>query len=69
MLITIVSETFSKVMEIKDELSLSEQLYLIQDHIFLIDLSTEFTDKKYIIRLYPDVTQAASDDNELQEEI
>lgn len=56
MLITIVGETFGRVESMKEELSLSEQLFLIQDHLFLIDLKEKFNDKKYIIRLYPDVT-------------
>lgn len=56
MLIVIVSDTFAHVESLKEELALGEQLKLIQDYIFLIDLNEEFNTKKYIIRLYPDST-------------
>lgn len=54
MLIAIMGESFSKVREQIEESQLSEQLGLIEDHIWLLDLNKEFKGQKYIIRLSPD---------------
>jgi len=56
MLIAIMSDTFSTVLAIKDENALKEQANLIDDFIWLVDLTKEFHGKKHIIVLTPDVS-------------
>ena len=56
MLIAMMGETFSKVQLIQEETALLEQVQLIEDHIWLIDLKKEYEYKKYIIRLCPDIS-------------
>ena len=67
MLIAIMGETFSQVREQNEESQLCEQLGLIEDHIWLIDLQKEFKGKKYIISLSPDEVGFDSSNN-IQEE-
>ena len=55
MLIAIMGNTFSKVMDQQVENSLQENLHLIFDHIWLLDLRKEFQNMKYIIRVHPDI--------------
>lgn len=58
MLIAIMGNTFSAVMDAQVETSLLENLHLIFDHIWLLDLNEEFKNMKYIIRVHPDVHHA-----------
>lgn len=61
MIIAIMSNTFGNVMALQQESALSENISLIHDHIWLIDLKKEFEGMKYIIRIAPDL---ALSDNE-----
>lgn len=56
MLIAIMGNTFNDVMEKQVENSLRENLHLIYDHLWLLDLPNEFKDMKYIIVVVPDIT-------------
>jgi hypothetical protein len=55
MIIAIMGNTFGNVMAAQDETSLGENIGLIYDHIWLLDLKEEFKGKKYIIHVKPDV--------------
>ena len=56
MLIAIMGETFSQVQSIQEESALLEQVQLIEDHMWLIDLKKKYEFKRYIIRLTPDIS-------------
>ena len=68
MLIAMMGETFAVVQTIQEETALAEQVQLIEDHIWLIDLKAEYDLKKYIIRLCPDVS-IQSEEESLSDEI
>mgnify|MGYP003945086551 CR=1 FL=1 len=53
MLIAIMGETFGTVTEESEESGLSEQVTIIADHAWLIDLKKVFKNQKYIIRVKP----------------
>jgi hypothetical protein len=53
MLIAIMGETFSNVTSTSFEGGLSQQVVLISDHAWLVDLQDIFKGKKYIIRVAP----------------
>lgn len=55
MIIAIMGNTFDEVMESRYETALNENISLIYDHIWLLDLKEEFKDLKYIIKIIPDV--------------
>ena len=55
MLIAIMGETFAQVQEIKQEAALKEQVKLMEDFIWLVDLRDKFRYKRHIIRLTPDI--------------
>jgi hypothetical protein len=55
MIIAIMGNTFGEVMEKRYETALNENISLIYDHIWLLDLKEEFKDLKYIIRIIPDI--------------
>ena len=55
MIIAIMGHTFEDVMANQYETALSENISLIYDHIWLLDLKDEFKDLKYIIRVIPDI--------------
>ena len=63
MLIAIMGDTFGRVQMIKEENSLMEQVNLMQDHIWLLDLNEVFANKRHIILLTPDssVNQTQAD--------
>jgi len=54
MIIAIMGNTFGNVMDAQYENAMNENIGLIYDHIWLIDLKEEFKDVKYIIRVFPD---------------
>lgn len=56
MIIAIMGNTFGNVMDLQYENSLNENIGLIYDHIWLLDLKEEFQDFKYIIRVTPDIS-------------
>jgi hypothetical protein len=56
MLIAIMGNTFGEVQSIKEMNAISEQIALIQDHIWLVDIEKEFENMRYIILLTPDNT-------------
>jgi hypothetical protein len=58
MLIAIMGETFGQVLEASVESGIREQVALIADHDWLLDLTKIFKGKKYIIR----VRASSSDD-------
>lgn len=53
MLIAIMGETFGQVTEESEESGLKEQVVLIADHAWLIDLKKVFKNQKYIILVKP----------------
>jgi len=54
MIIAIMGNTFGNVMAAQYENAMNENIGLIYDHIWLIDLKEEFKEVKYIIRVCPD---------------
>jgi hypothetical protein len=64
MLIAIMGETFGQVLEASVESGIREQVALIADHDWLLDLTKIFKGKKYIIRV-----QASSSDEGSEEAI
>ena len=55
MIIAIMGNTFGEVMDKRYETALNENISLIYDHIWLLNLKEEFKDLKYIIRIIPDI--------------
>jgi hypothetical protein len=53
MLISIMGNTFGMVQDGADENGLREQIVLIDDHIWLLDLNKIFAAQKYILRIAP----------------
>jgi len=53
MLIAIMGETFGQVSEASVESGIREQVVLISDHAWLLDLQKIFKGKKYVIRVRP----------------
>jgi hypothetical protein len=53
MLIAIMGDTFGQVSEASTESGIREQVVLISDHAWLLDLAKIFKGKKYIIRVRP----------------
>ena len=51
MLIAIMGDTFGQVLEVAEESGLREQVVLIADHAWLLDLKKIFKGQKYIIRV------------------
>ena len=66
MIIAIMGNTFADVMAAQFENALSENISLIYDHIWLLDLKEEFKGVKYIIRVAPDA-DLSSDSREVSE--
>lgn len=54
MLICIMSEVFVQVQEVSDASSMMEQVNLIKDHEFLVDLQKMFDGQKYIFIVSPE---------------
>ena len=69
MIIAIMGNTFGNVMAAQQENSLNEELALIYDHIWLLDLNNEFKDVKYIIRAVPDSMAANEDDTDISAKV
>jgi hypothetical protein len=61
MLIAIMGETFGQVLEVAEESGLREQVVLIADHAWLLDLKKIFRGQKYIIRVQPSTSSAESE--------
>ena len=61
--IAIMTESFNKVEQTKEQLQLEEQLQLVKDYIWLLDLKEIFKGKKYIIRLTPDNSSHTESEN------
>mgnify|MGYP006089493369 CR=1 FL=1 len=53
MLIAIMSDTFANVESNKEINTLKEQIAMISDYEWLVDLQESFKDQKYVIRLAP----------------
>lgn len=68
MLIAIMGNTFGEVMDHQIENALKENLHLINDHIWLLDLRQEFKNMRYIIRVQPDCS-AADDGVDISDQI
>lgn len=61
MLIAIMGDTFGRVQETALENGLNEQVTLIVDHMFLIDINVLFEGKKYLMIVAPDKFSQQSD--------
>jgi hypothetical protein len=68
MIIAIMGNTFGDVMGAQYENALNENISLIYDHIWLLDLNEEFKGCKYIIRVAPDAG-LSTDAKEVSEQI
>lgn len=63
MLIAIMGETFGQVLECAEESGLREQVVLIDDHAWLLDLKKIFKGQRYIIKVTP--SSSSSDENDI----
>ena len=61
MLIAIMGDTFGQVLEVAEESGLREQVVLIADHAWLLDLKKIFKGQKYIILVKPSTSSQESD--------
>lgn len=61
MLIAIMGDTFGQVLEVAEESGLREQVVLIADHAWLLDLKKIFKGQKYIIIVRPSTSTQGSD--------
>ena len=61
MLIAIMGDTFGQVLEVAEESGLREQVVLIADHAWLLDLKKIFKGQKYIILVKPSTSSQDSD--------
>jgi hypothetical protein len=62
MLIAIMGDTFGQVLEKSVETGIREQVVLISDHCWLLDLKKIFKGKKYVIRVTPSVSEGSESD-------
>lgn len=62
MLIAIMGETFGQVLEGAEENGLREQVVLINDHLWLLDLQKIFKGQKYILRVGPSTSAMDSEE-------
>lgn len=62
MLIAIMGDTFGQVLEGAEENGLKEQISLIEDHIWLLDLQKVFKGQKYVLIVSPSITDSESRD-------
>lgn len=62
MLIAIMGDTFGNVLAQKDANSLREQLQLIEDFYWLINLDNKFSPHKYIIQVKPEMHMEKEED-------
>ena len=53
-IIAMMGETFENVQKIQEETGLAEQVQLMQDFLWLLNMKNRFDGKKYIVRVYPD---------------
>ena len=67
MLVAIMGETFGSVTEQREQSGLKEQVVLINDHVWLLDLERIFKGQKYIIKMSPSSSEA--DDSKDQQEV
>ena len=51
MLIAIMTQTFTDVMDNEQRSSLQEKISIIKDHIWLLDYKSLFKNKKYLMRV------------------
>ena len=62
MLIAIMGETFAQVQEAAVENGLREQVVLIADHLWLLNIKKIFKDQKYVFIVKPSATSGAEED-------
>lgn len=62
MLIAIMGDTFGQVLEKSVETGIREQVVLISDHCWLLNLKSIFKGKKYVIRVTPSVGEGGESD-------
>ena len=62
MLIAIMGDTFAQVLEKSVESGIREQVALIADRDWLLDLNKIFKGKRYIIKVHPSVSSDGSGD-------
>ena len=62
MLIAIMGETFSQVQEAAVENGLREQVVLIADHLWLLDIKKIFKGQKYVFRVKPSASSGSEED-------
>jgi len=62
MLIAIMGDTFGAVQEMAVETGIREQVVLIADHCWLLNLQKIFKGKKYVIRVTPSVGEGGESD-------
>ena len=63
MLIAIMGETFGAVTEKSEQSGLNEQINLINDHVWLIDLKKLFKNQRYLIRVSKSKNEEPQDEN------
>ena len=56
MIIAIMGSTFGNVYENQEENALFEQLQLMQDYIWTVNLEAKYSNMKYIVRVSPELS-------------
>lgn len=67
MLIAIMGNTFGEVLVIQDQSALFEQINMMSDFVWLIDLNELFKGQRYIVRVVTDMTTGAQQQNIIEE--
>ena len=62
MLIAIMGETFGAVTEKAEQSGLNEQINLINDHVWLLDLKKLFKNQRYLIRVARSTSEGVSEE-------
>ena len=65
MVIAIMGDTFGQVLEVSEQRGLREQIVLIDDHAWLLDLRKIFHGQKYIVIVVPAVSDVEISDQVL----
>ena len=67
MVIAIMGDTFGQVLEGAEQNGIQEQLFLISDHLWLLDLQKIFQGQRYVVILTPSSSSSDEKDRAMNE--
>ena len=67
MVIAIMGDTFGQVLEGAEQNGIQEQLFLISDHLWLLDLQKIFQGQRYVVILTPSSSSSEEKDRAIDE--